>query len=166
MPLRLALSRRNAVAMMLTAIFSTACLGTTDVPPPGPPSNPATDTFATSLNIHLDSMRKLNNDLYILDLTPGDTGKVAQVGDSLTAEYTLWLANGLKIETNVGGQPFPFHLGAGEVIAGWDQGIVGMAVGGKRRLVIGSNLGFGPNANGPIPPNSTLVFEVHLLSRD
>ena len=148
--------------MLFAAIFTTACLSTTDVPPPGPPSNPATDSFAASLNIKLDSMRKLNDDLYIQDLITPDSGRTAQAGDSLSAEYTLWLPNGAQIETTDGHGVFEFRLGVGRVIAGWDQGVLGMTVGGVRRLVIGSNLGFGPNPPVGIPPNSTLVFQVKL----
>lgn len=92
-------------------------------------------------------------------------------GRSLTVNYTGWLysANapdnkGSQFDSSVGRAPFPFVLGAGGVIAGWDRGVIGMRVGGLRRLVIPPELGYGSQASGPIPANSTLVFEVELLS--
>ena len=75
--------------------------------------------------------------------------------------YTGWLANGTRFD---GGQ-FAFALGTGMVIQGWDQGIQGMKVGGKRKLVIGSELGYGKSGSGPIPPNATLVFDVEVVSQ-
>jgi len=104
------------------------------------------------------------------DLRVG-TGADAVNGRRLTVNYTGWLYDasktdqkGAQFDTSVGKTPFAFTLGAGQVIAGWDQGIVGMKAGGVRRLVIPPNLGYGATANGPIPGNSTLVFEVELLT--
>ena len=106
-------------------------------------------------------MTKKSDVLYIQDLTAG-TGAEAVVGRTLGMVYTGWLASGTKFDSNVGGQVFSFALGSGQVIAGWDQGIVGMKVGGKRRIILGSALGYGPSGSGPIPPNATLVFDVEL----
>ena len=127
----------------------------------GTPSDPATDTFASSLGIDLGAMTKKSSVLYIQDLVVG-TGAEAIVGRSLGMTYTGWLANGTKFDSNVGGSNFNFVLGAAQVIDGWDQGIVGMKVGGKRRLVMGSVLGYGASGSGSIPANATLVFEVEL----
>jgi FKBP-type peptidyl-prolyl cis-trans isomerase len=78
--------------------------------------------------------------------------------------YTGWLTNGQQFDSSVGRGPFSFRLGGGQVIAGWDQGVAGMKVGGKRRLTIPPELGYGSRGfPGAIPPNSTLVFEVELL---
>ena len=98
------------------------------------------------------------------DITVGD-GAEAKSGDSVSVHYTGWLTDGTKFDSSVDrGQPFSFTLGQGGVIAGWDEGVVGMKEGGKRILVIPSNLGYGPNgASGVIPPNATLIFEVELL---
>ncbi len=127
----------------------------------GTPSDPATETYAPALGVTISSMTKKSANLYYLDLTVG-TGAEAVVGRSVSAVYTGWLVNGSKFDSNVGGSLFAFVLGAGQVITGWDQGIVGMKVGGKRRLVIGSALGYGATGSGPIPPNATLVFDVEL----
>jgi FKBP-type peptidyl-prolyl cis-trans isomerase len=92
------------------------------------------------------------------------TGAEAVAGKSVTVNYTGWLTDGTKFDSSLdSGQPFTFNLGAGEVIPGWDQGVAGMKVGGTRTLTIPPDLGYGPQANGPIPANSTLVFKVELL---
>lgn len=91
------------------------------------------------------------------------TGATAQAGDTITVNYTGKLQNGTVFDTSVGKQPFVFTLGAGQVIPGWDQGLQGMKVGGKRLLIIPANLAYGSQQVGPIPANSTLIFEVDLL---
>lgn len=101
--------------------------------------------------------------LEIADITVG-TGATAVAGDLLTVHYTGSLTSGTVFDSSVGRTPFTFRLGAGAVIAGWDQGLVGMRVGGKRRLTIPPSLGYGGQAVGSIPANSTLRFDVELLS--
>lgn len=105
-----------------------------------------------------------NDTLQIEELKPG-TGDEAVAGKTVDVHYTGWLTNGTKFDSSVDrGRPFSFRLGAGEVIAGWDQGVAGMKVGGKRKLTIPPTLGYGARgAGGVIPPNATLVFEVELL---
>jgi FKBP-type peptidyl-prolyl cis-trans isomerase FkpA len=101
------------------------------------------------------------------DLSVGD-GAVAEAGQSVTVHYTGWLQNGSVFDSSVErDDPFRFRLGKGQVIRGWDEGITGMRVGGRRRLTIPPQLGYGAaGAGGVIPPNATLVFEVELLGVD
>ena len=104
-----------------------------------------------------------------IDTTAG-TGAVATAGKEVTVNYTGWLYlpdapqhHGEQFDTSVGRKPFTFRLGSGMVIPGWDQGVDGMKVGGKRTLVIPASLGYGADGAGPIPPNANLVFDVELL---
>ena len=103
-------------------------------------------------------------ELQIKDTVVG-TGAEAKAGDTVTVNYTGWLEDGTKFDSSLdSGQPFQFPLGAGMVIKGWDQGVAGMKVGGKRELIIPPSLGYGAEgAGGVIPPNATLKFEVELL---
>ena len=104
------------------------------------------------------------SELIIEDLTVGN-GATATAGQSVSVHYTGWLTNGQKFDSSVDrNDPFEFRLGAGQVIPGWDQGVAGMQVGGKRKLTIPPDLAYGARgAGGVIPPNATLVFEVDLL---
>lgn len=104
------------------------------------------------------------NGLKYQDLTVGN-GALAETGSSVSVHYTGWLTDGTKFDSSVDrGTPFSFRLGAGQVIRGWDEGVKGMRVGGKRKLTIPPDLGYGAQgASGVIPPNATLVFDVELL---
>ena len=102
--------------------------------------------------------------LIISDLVVG-TGTEAVAGKHIVVNYRGTLMNGTEFDSSFSrGVPFDFDLGAGQVIAGWDQGFSGMKVGGKRKLVIPANLAYGDREIGPIPANSTLIFEVELLA--
>ena len=90
------------------------------------------------------------------------TGAEAKQGSTLSLYYTGKLTDGTVFDSNVGKQPLSVTLGAGGVIPGFEQGLLGMKVGGKRTITIPSSLGYGPQANGPIPANSTLIFEIEL----
>lgn len=98
------------------------------------------------------------------DFVVGD-GASPQAGQVVTVQYTGWLEDGTKFDSSIDhGQPFQFIIGQGQVIKGWDEGVLSMKVGGKRQLVIPAELGYGANgAGGVIPPNATLIFEVELL---
>jgi peptidylprolyl isomerase len=102
------------------------------------------------------------------DLAPG-SGRAAATGDTVHVQYTGTLMNGTKFDSSYdhGGQPFKFTIGKGEVIKGWDQGVVGMKIGGKRRLRIPADLGYGAAGSPPsIPSNAGLVFEIEMVSID
>jgi FKBP-type peptidyl-prolyl cis-trans isomerase len=102
--------------------------------------------------------------LQIIEIQPG-TGDEARAGQEVTVHYTGWLTDGRKFDSSRDrGDPFKFGLGKGQVIRGWDEGVAGMKVGGKRRLVIPPELGYGQRgAGGAIPPGATLLFNVELL---
>jgi len=104
-----------------------------------------------------------------IDTVPG-TGKEAVAGATVVVNYTGWLyspnaqlQHGAQFDSSVGREPFSFQLGAGQVIPGWDQGVQGMKVGGKRTLIVPAEMGYGAQGAGPIPPNANLIFEVELL---
>src|SRR6185369_4127797 len=107
---------------------------------------------------------KTPSGLAYTDLVKG-AGAAPTSGKNVTVHYTGWLEDGKKFDSSVDrGQPFVFRIGAGEVIPGWDEGVMSMKVGGKRKLIIPSQLGYGASgAGGVIPPNATLIFEVELL---
>lgn len=100
-----------------------------------------------------------------IDLVMG-TGAEATSGATVEVHYTGWLVDGSKFDSSLDrGRPFGFTLGARQVIQGWDQGVIGMKVGGKRKLTIPPELGYGARGfPGAIPPNATLVFEVELIA--
>ena len=107
----------------------------------------------------------MSGQLQIEEIQVG-SGPEATTGSTVDVHYTGWLTDGSKFDSSLDrGQPFSFALGGGMVIQGWDQGVVGMKVGGKRKLTIPPELGYGQRgAGGVIPPNATLVFEVELLA--
>ena len=102
--------------------------------------------------------------LQIKDINIG-TGTEAKTGDKVSVNYTGTLTDGTKFDSSYdsGREPFPFTIGNGDVIKGWDQGVVGMKVGGTRQLTVPPALGYGETAYGNIPANSTLIFQIELL---
>jgi peptidylprolyl isomerase/FKBP-type peptidyl-prolyl cis-trans isomerase FkpA len=124
-------------------------------------------TFAVMLIAVSCSKEKqtMNNGLVIEDLKIGD-GQEVEKFNIVTVNYTGLLEDGTKFDSslNPGRTPFRFTVGAGQVIKGWDEGLMGMKIGGKRKLTIPPDLGYGSRDNGPIPANSTLTFEIDLLT--
>jgi len=150
---------RNTGRLPILAMiaFLSAC-GGGDVPDGGNDM-----AFDSSLNIEIDEMDRSPSGLYTRDLTEG-SGEAATAGRRVTVHYTGWLTNGTQFDSSRNGSPFEFTLGAGEVIPGWDEGVAGMMIGGRRQLVIPPALAYGSSgAGGVIPPNADLVFDVELL---
>jgi peptidylprolyl isomerase len=139
---------------------------------PATASAPATSTPAATTPASPDTATKPKvavpsgpppKKLVIKDLKPG-SGQAAKAGDQVTVQYVgVNYADGKQFDASWDrGQPFPFQLGAGMVIPGWDQGVVGMKPGGRRELIIPPNLAYGAQGQGPIAPNSTLIFVIDL----
>ena len=160
------LARPFAIALTLLGLVACARNEkpepTAVVPPPADTTAPVAATPSTGA----EPMPFEKN-----DLTPG-TGPEIKAGQTALVHYTGWLYDaaspenkGKQFDSSVGGEPFEFSVGAGHVISGWDQGVAGMKVGGKRRLVIPPDLGYGARGagGGLIPPNATLLFDVELV---
>lgn len=144
--------RLFALASLLLAV--TSC----EPSAPDGPSDPATETYASSLGVDIASMTRVDANLYYKDITIG-TGTAAAVNKTIVVTYSGYLTNGTSFDS---GTLNPTPLNDANLIAGWVVGIPGMKVGGKRKLVIGSNYAYGSRGNGSIPPNATLVFDVEL----
>jgi FKBP-type peptidyl-prolyl cis-trans isomerase FkpA len=122
-----------------------------------------TTDFAASLGVNLAASTKTADGLYYRDISVG-TGAVVVAGNSVTARYDGYISNGRLFDSNQTAAGYTFPLGTGFVIAGWDEGIAGMRVGGKRQLIVPPSLAYGVNGNDAIPGNSVLVFNVEVVS--
>jgi FKBP-type peptidyl-prolyl cis-trans isomerase len=144
--------------LLIVVLFSLNLAGCTS---PTEPTQEVTNTNQQEGDIPMtDTSTK---ELEINDIEVGD-GAEAVSGAEVTVHYTGTLVDGTKFDSSLDrGEPFSFNLGAGEVIQGWDEGVMGMKVGGKRQLTIPPELGYGDRDLGTIPPNSVLIFEVELL---
>ncbi|MDB4880302.1 MAG: FKBP-type peptidyl-prolyl cis-trans isomerase [Gemmatimonadetes bacterium] len=146
---------RHLVAVVLLA----ACGDRT----PGPAVPIESTTFAPSLGVDLAASRRTPSGMYVRDLGEG-SGTPLAAGQTVEMRYVGSFASGKVFDSNPAPKPtFKFKLGGGQVIAGWDEGLVGMKVGGRRQLVIPASLAYGPDDYGPIPGNSVLVFTVEAI---
>lgn len=154
----------TAAAVIVLAGCNGTNKGTTAVDTNVYTEDPATSQYASALNVNIGTMLKTPSGLYYKDLTAG-TGAVAAAGYTVRVQYAGYLVNGTQFDTSDGKTPnyYEFLLNAGKVIKGWDEGVQGMKVGGKRQLVIPPTLGYGSSGSGSIPANAILVFEVSLI---
>ncbi len=158
--------RAPMVAALIALAGLSACGDDTlPTPTPTPVVCPTATTVVKGADNFCDqvTLTKDANGLQHGDFVVG-IGTAAQSGDDLTVNYTGWLSSGKEFDSSRGKQAFSLSLGSGGVIKGWDLGIVGMKVGGKRRLVIPADLAYGNQDKGDIPPNSVLVFDIELLT--
>jgi peptidylprolyl isomerase len=130
----------------------------------GPAPAPETLSFAPALEVDLAAMQRLESGIYVRDVRIGEGPSVSR-GDNLAVRYAGWLPDGTMFDATVPpAAPREFRLGAGEVIRGWEQGVLGMRVGGQRQIIVPPALGYGSRRIEGIPPNSTLVFLVEIVS--
>ena len=150
------LARRTALLLVL-ALPGAACRSEPRTVPAVPVESA---TFAPELDVNLAASTKTASGLHYRDLEIGN-GPEVRPGQRVSVHYRGALADGTQFDANEpGSTPFTFRLGAGDVIAGWDEGVAGMRVGGCRQLIIPHTLGYGERGTGPIPGNAILVFTV------
>lgn len=152
--------------MAVAAIaFMPALLASCAVDAVNRPNVPIEETdFAAGLGVNLSASTRTTNGAYYRDIVPG-TGAAVTSGQVLSVRYTGYFSDGSIFDSNTqAANPIQFTLGAGQVIAGWDEALVGVKVGGTRQLIIPPTLGYGPYDYGPIPGNSVLVFTVQVVA--
>ncbi len=160
-PTRLALL---ATSLVLSACASGGSAGSAGGGGPAAGGSPAeTATYAPALAVDLAAMTRTGSGVYVRDLRPG-SGRAAARGMRVAVRYTGWLPDGTPVDSTTAAEaPVAFRLGEREVIGGWEQGLLGMRVGGRRQLVVPPRLGYGSRRVGAVPPNSVLVFAIDLV---
>ena len=149
-------SALSLVLLLVLALFIGAC-GADDADTPAAGGAEEQDAFCP------EGAEEVTEGLCVVDTETGE-GDEAQSGDTVTVHYTGTLEDGTEFDSSVGREPFTFTIGTGGVIQGWELGVPGMRVGGKRELTIAPELGYGDSgAGGIIPPGATLIFEIELL---
>ena len=150
----------HRTGLALTVLAAAALLACREVNAPN--EDPATTSYAAALGVDVSRMTRTPSGLYYQDLVTGQ-GTEADSGKTVRTYYTGWLTSGEQFDSNRGKTPFQFILGTGMVIKGWDQGIKGMRVGGRRRIVVPPALGYGKAGQpGTVPSRATLVFDIEL----
>jgi len=153
------LGRLQSMGKTVALVDTSTQLGTVAVA-----GSQAPDATASSLEAASTATQTTSDGLMIDDVVLG-AGEAVKTGDTVTVHYVGTFQNGQQFDSSYDReQPFSFTVGKGQVIKGWDEGLVGMQVGGKRVLVVPSDLAYGAAGGGPIPPNTTLVFTIELLS--
>ena len=148
----------RALLAVTAALFAGCATGAWE----GTERDPAAVGFAEELEVDLAAMERSASGLYHQDVAPG-MGAVARSTSLVTIHYVTWLSDGTVLDSSIGGDPFVFRLGGSEVIRGWNQGIPGMKVGGRRKFVVRPGLAYGSRGTASVPPNATLVFDVQLV---
>ncbi|HSJ23575.1 MAG TPA: FKBP-type peptidyl-prolyl cis-trans isomerase [Longimicrobiales bacterium] len=152
---------KKLLIVLLAVTAASACRGPSE--PDDRWARPESIQYAASLNVDLAEMTRTPSGLYIQDLEVGE-GRAAAAGDSVRVHYKGWLPDGTVFDDSYErNAPITFMLGVGLVIRGWDEGLVGMMPGGRRKLVIKPELAYGRGGRGPIPPLATLVFDVEMI---
>ncbi len=137
-------------------IFELDLVSISPAPPTPTPAPPPTD-------IDEDDFRDTKNGVKIATIEEGD-GEAPQLGDTVSVHYRLWLEDGTQVDNSYDrGQPYPFVIGAGQTIPGWEEGVLNMVEGETAQIIVPPELGYGDAANGPIPANSTLIFEITIV---
>src|SRR5262249_44261261 len=164
------LQMKRSLLLTLVLLTVVACGEKAEQPQTAPaqspaaqPAQPAEQSAKKEITVNDANAVTTPSGLKYVDLVQGK-GDEAKSGQTVDVNYTVWLTNGTKFDSSYdAGQPISFKLGAGLVVQGWDEGIAGMKVGGKRKLIIPPDLGYGSRGKGPVPPNAIMVFEVELV---